>query len=272
MTRILGILCILSLASFGTACGGVETADRARGTNDLRVTVLGLDELRGAPPEIHADAIGHRDLLKEIVAGFRDDAFVSIQVSGPPAGWNGKPEWGASGTVWLTITVAAYTPSPAWVEATWRAKLVAGAFRDLSHERGLPDVLGYSIVTVSPGRPDGGPSRSVITGARRHPILKEAISDITTRVHAGLARAADATGGFRSATVTYYRPDAHAPLVIIEANDARRAAEYFIKEHLIDSSEGAYVEVRDLSGRPVLAVGVATRANSGSTWVAPTSE
>jgi hypothetical protein len=208
-------------------------------------------------------------LLSRIASGMDASILGSLRLGQPPEGFTADPAIGATGTAWLYVTVKAPYESSAVVKASWQADLIAGAYRDLSHASGLPDLLGYSISVDFPdGRvlPAGA---SLAVGDFEHGAGVTNAASLTDVITQRLTTVSAQVGGFSSTKVSFVQPAGLAPVVVIRANDPGEAAEYFASmfsgrvASIFGSAEGGYLEIRDAHDRIVLAASGTARIRKG---------
>jgi hypothetical protein len=201
-------------------------------------------------------------LIKAVLRGFPPD-FVEVKLGIPPSGFEQNDSLGEVGTRWVYATIRARDAGPGMPFARWEAELVAGALREAPHALGLPGVLGSTTVVV---RPDGSSVRSsaVIAVPVGQTVITE--NQAAARINNHRARdprLANTTVGFvhplqAAAVLTTTLPELHA----------FRPGESVAAALLgpVNDYEGAFVTVRDPTGRPIRAVGFANTTGAGFSW------
>ncbi|HEX6699441.1 MAG TPA: hypothetical protein VF101_01800 [Gaiellaceae bacterium] len=187
----------------------------------------------------------------EIVGGTSDQRALVEQILGRMAGnvltrVELVPTTGDSGGVSLQTDFSGGDQ----LRGDWESNLLAGAFRDLSAERGLPPVVGLG--------PGSGPSgtRSVGDAAALQAKLRSTV----------------AAAGATVEEVSIYSPQGLAPVVVMRAPRGQAAA--FLEHRLPTvlaalgnpwlTYDGTFVEVVDQNGSFLWAAATAQRVSEGS--------
>ena len=206
-----------------------------------------------------------RALLRRIAAGTSAAHVLGVRVGSPPSGFaEDRP-----GAVWLYFTLAA--PDKAGqVRAEWERDLVTGAF---AAKTGAPVAGTSAVVTFADGRTEE--LASVALGRDSEPEVGEVDpSSVTAALDAR-----SASSGLGIDSVEILRPQRVAVAVNATTGDpagfARTAGsrtsrlfrEY--EDARAPTVEGAYLSVRDRSGRVVVASAWSTRVRVGSLWIRP---
>jgi hypothetical protein len=125
---------------------------------------------RGKSPETV-----QQELVKVILGHFRRGEIVSAVVGTPKFGARPHPSIGAVGDTWITVIARADdVAGPSGAAASWRASLVAGAFREASHVLRLDDLLGQSLELRLPDGTTRGGFSSIIGKRFGQRVLAEA--------------------------------------------------------------------------------------------------
>jgi hypothetical protein len=193
-----------------------------------------------------------QQLLRSIVRGIDSNDVPKVEIGSPPAPYDAK------GGTWLTFRMAGLkNDSELGIWETW---LAAGAFRELSRSRGLPDVSGFgrSFADSSPGTQEAD---DFPTDAS-HPTSSVDAEALTATIMRNLAKTRLSLVSLRFA-----KPFNLAPIVIARTDDPRAGNQGWVpKLNPIGDDgelEGSFFEVVDASGKVVFFVGHATRTQSG---------
>jgi hypothetical protein len=140
---------------------------------------------------------------------------------------------------------------------TWESWLVAGAFRELSRDSGLPEASGYSVDVPSAPLP----LPNTFPQNASHPTSSVGAETLTVSIERRLAQAR-----LSLVSLTFAKPFNLAPIVIARTYDPRAGAGWTPRGYPIQNDsrlEGSYFEVVDQSGKVVYFVAHATRTQSG---------
>jgi hypothetical protein len=253
-----GLIVTAALALLVSACGA---NDREPAASEPEIRVIGGTAEQQA-------------LLTTIVADSDGASIQSVEIGKPPGCPDDCPDPEHPDDAWVYVTAAAPTRGPAGVRAFWDALLVAGAFRDESHARQLPPVLGKTIeVRFADGTTDEG-GETIISQPPEHAIRETTDEELTAMVTSAVAG-----DGVSVDSVEIVRPLENAVLVTITVEDAKAFIErrdevlYRLGEQIAQGdaprAEGLYVQVVDSSGAPVTASGYSVRTGEGVGWIQP---
>jgi len=157
-------------------------------------------------------------LAAKISSGVDVANISRVDIGAPPDGFAPNPELGEFGTTWLTVFVEAPTlDDGGTVIPQWASQLVVGEFRDLSHRRGMPDVLGSSVVYHLPDGSQEFGGGFVIAAPFDQDIdsASEAATQGAIRARVGALK------GLKGVSVSFQHPDTFAPVVTESASDVR---------------------------------------------------
>jgi hypothetical protein len=201
-------------------------------------------------------------LLQAILGGLTQSQIIAVRVVSPPIGFEPRDQ------TWLSFRVAASTPAES-ARGYWQALLVAGLFRDLSAQRGLPPVLGKDVTVVAPNGDEHDEESAVIDQPTSHSIGAPRVADVVAALK---SRAAARGFAIRDAKVTTLFGRA-AFEIDVTAPDRAKFLEARLSNlhHLLGSliaegqpqTEGTYVEVRDESGRLITVSAYSVRTGEG---------
>jgi hypothetical protein len=193
-----------------------------------------------------------RRLLRSIVRGIDSNDVPKVEIGSPP------PPYNAKGRSWLTFRLSGlHNRSQLGIWETW---LAAGAFRDLSRSRGLPDVYGFSQSFA-----DSTPNTH--NASLFHTAASQRTSVVDAETMAASIRRNLAAGGLSLVSLQFARPFNLAPIVIARTDDPNAGKNgWRPKGYPIagDSQlEGSFFEVVDGSGKMVYYVAHSTRTQMG---------
>jgi hypothetical protein len=136
-------------------------------------------------------------LLAAVIAGLPANSVVDARLALPPKGWSATTP-GVVGHSWLYLRMHSSGESTYHQRiAEWEAEVIAGGFRQASHDLGLDGLRGVSTTVVDPRRRASSPFIGVIATALGGPAPTEA--HMRQRIEANLShdrRFADAHLGF----------------------------------------------------------------------------
>jgi hypothetical protein len=196
----------------------------------------------GAPhPAIVGGSSEQRALLAEIVDGIGPSRLASVAI---------EP---GEGSVGLAIE-----PGESGLRAEWEAWLVAGAFRDRSHERGLPEVVGLTVgdawISI-----EGGPWRGGLDDPRA----------LSREVHR-----ADGRSSVHFDEYGLLRPAGVVPAITFVTNDGAEFLTRYLPRFLEELGdpwryEGFYFRVESPDGRPLWEWAGSSRLSTGASGTSP---
>jgi hypothetical protein len=209
-----------------------------------------------------------QDLLRQIIAGLPRSQLSELAITSPPEDFEPQD------ATWLDITVSASNQADG-ARGFWQALLVVGAFRDESAGRGLPYVAGKSITVKAPDGSvlDGG--QSLIDQPLGHDVRPPTDADLTTILRSAASRAkvqlrnvsfAHPLG--RTAVELYVTTGDPAGFVLHRQTKLDELVGS-LDAHQRPQAEGAYLEVRDSSGRLVTISAYSVRTGEGLGWTEP---
>jgi hypothetical protein len=212
--------------------------------------------------------------MHEIVGTMRASTIEEVALGLPPGCPADCPDPEKPVATWLELTVRAPDQGPGRVRAYWEGLLAAGAFRDESYARGLPEVLGKTINVMYPdGTVERGPE-TVISQPMLHNIAQSSTSTIETLFTDGAKRA-----NVRIESLTFLQPMRQATALIISASDAKSLVQHrdeFLNDLAGDIAydenplvEGILIEVRDDAGQPITSSAYSVRTGEGLGWTRP---
>jgi hypothetical protein len=194
--------------------------------------------------EISGGTAAQQALMRAILARMPDNLITRVEIAAKTAG-------SQSG---VTLKFGSATTDA--MRSEWEEHLLAGAFRDLSAEAGLPAVVGY---------PPPWPVDSTDT------------SDAAAALEARLRSAARSVHA-HVVELAIYRPDGLAPLVVLGVPSSMSPAG-FLEDELPKflnafgnrwrDYDGTFIEVVDHSQSFIWATGTAPRASEGSVGTRP---
>jgi hypothetical protein len=206
-------------------------------------------------------------LLQAILQGFPPSDFVDAKVGPVPSGFQEEPALGEIGKNWLYITVRARDEGAGKPYARWEAQLVAGAFRQTSHEAGLPELLGSTTTVLLPNGATEAPVSAVIAAPLGQPAISQ--SEAHARIRARIAK--DSRLG--RSILAFVRGLDAAPVVTTTLSNAAafRPAESVATAlfGLNNDYEGTFVTVLGPDGQALRANGFAGRTGIGFSWSPP---
>jgi hypothetical protein len=197
-----------------------------------------------------------RRLLRSIMRGIDSNDVPKVEIGSPPA------SWGSTRGTWLTFRLSGLRSSSNL--GIWETWLAAGAFRELSRSRGLPNVYGFgqTFADSTPGQED---TNTFPTDAS-HPTAGIDSVALAATIENNLAKA-----GLSLVSLRFARPFNLAPIVIARTDDPAAGKDGWTPKGypLTDDSqlEGSFFEVVDQSGKMVYFVAHATRVQSGMSTV-----
>jgi hypothetical protein len=231
----------VSVARTGPGDGWRATAPASLVSIDVPATVR-----RALRPsaEISGGTSAQQALVRTILGRMPDNLITRVDIVTTTAS-------GQSG-----VTLKFTGTSSDEIRSEWEERLVAGAFRDLSADAGLPRVVGYPPPwPVTAAHAPGG-------AAALEATLRSAARSVQAEVVA----------------LTIYRPDGLAPLVVLGVPASTSPAD-FLKVGLPKflsalgdrwrDFDGTFVEVVDHDQSFVWAAGTAPRASEGSVATRP---
>jgi hypothetical protein len=180
---------------------------------------------QGPPhPAIAGGTEDQRELLAEIVAGIGPSLLEEASVESTAGGAALALETDGEG-----------------LRAVWEAWLLAGAFRDGSHERGLPAVVSLELGGAGPTAIDGGPWQGQTSELR--PLSRL------------ILRAGDRSGA-QPEEFGLLRPAGVVPAITWHTNEPARFLSEHVRAYLYELGdlrryEGFYVRVLDMRGELV---------------------
>jgi hypothetical protein len=193
-----------------------------------------------------------QQLLRSIVRGIGSDQVPKVEIGSAPAQYDPQRR------TWLTFRLSGLKDDSQL--GIWETWLAAGAFRELSSSRGLPDVFGFSesFADSTAGSQDVD---TFPTGG------SHLTSDVDAETLAASIRRNLAAADLTLVWLQFARPFNLAPIVVARTDDPNagtpgwRPKGYPIAN---DSElEGSFFEVVDGSGKMVYYVAHATRLQSG---------
>jgi hypothetical protein len=207
-------------------------------------------------------AAAQAEVLRAVVHGLASSRLSDVRLGSPPPHFAEAPELGQLGTVWVYVTVDVRNEPVAQVRANWEAWLVIGAVREMSHDLGLPDVLGGTTRGIAPG-----PVSSV--AGQPFGLKTAPAAAISSRIAARLKD----SPLFASAETDFVQPYGAAPIVTVNlapgvelAPGESAAIPIFGVD---DDCEGIFLYVRDQTGEVVRVAAYAARTGWGSGWGRP---
>jgi hypothetical protein len=193
-----------------------------------------------------------RQLLRSVMRGIDSNDVPKVEIGSPPASYDAK-----AGT-WLTFRMSGLKKGSEF--GIWETWLAAGAFRELSRSRGLPEVVGFgqSFADSIPGTQEPG----YFPADASHPTSDVDAETLTAIIERNLAKA-----HLTLVSLRFAKPFNLAPIVVARTNDPRADREGWRPkgDPAGDDGllEGSFFEVEDASGKVVFFVGHATRTQSG---------
>ena len=263
-------------AALASGCGAAESANGGEGRLPAPVSTSSAAAGREVFARLVAGGTAdQRELLGEILATLREPLVATVEIGPVPEGFTTPAEH--ADAVWVSYEVGAGDRAES-VRATWQANLVTGAFRARSLERGLPFVLGKSIVIrFSDGTLEDAGMALVEPPATDGPISAGQQAELGRLIQSAVARS-----GARLQSLSFSKPYHLAVEVHVTVNDpaqfVRRIDEriHTIFGGLEDAAqprvEGAYLEARDSTGASFYARGYAVRVAEGVGWIRPDFE
>ena len=170
------------LALGATAVALLVTSVTALAASDrlaYRLSVPGAEPTFRGPVNLRGASVAQRALFDEILAGLLESRIASIRVDVPP------PDYEPEDPIWLYIGVRVNEDTD-YVRALWQASLVAGLFRDVSAERGLPLPGGKTLILVHPDGREEIFSESLIAQPRAHFVEAVATSRLDHELRSAL--------------------------------------------------------------------------------------
>lgn len=226
---------VLVVAVLAVGCG--PGSDRTPVADTLPADVTTKTSIVGGSPK-------QRELLREILTGLGPTPIETIEIDDQP-----EKGWGPPDAVALRVE----TSSPS-VLASWHGNLIANAFKERSHEWGLPPIA-YLAEADSASTLEGTPIRP----ARDAMTLEEA-GELVESLRKTLSQ-----HGAKERHIELLRPRRLAFVVDIEVKDPGAFLRGRIEEALeplllragrgYDGYDGHYLKIVDGDGRHVLEFG-----------------
>ena len=191
-------------------------------------------------------------LLRSIVRGIDSNDVPKVEIGSPPAPYDAK------GGTWLTFRMSGLKNGSEF--GIWETWLAAGAFRELSRSRGLPEVDGFgqSFADSNPGTQEPG----YFPTDASHPTSDVDAETLTATIERNLAKA-----HLSLVSLRFAQPFHLAPIIVARTDDPRAERDGWRPESNPAGNdgllEGSFFEVVDASGKVVFYVGHATRTQSG---------
>jgi hypothetical protein len=243
---------------------------------------LSMVALAGGAPVMRKAAVGagsqkeQNDLLTQIRRGFVNSQIVEAELSPPPPPYDESDDIkGIAGATWVSYKIEAKDMF-AYKRGKWQAMVASGLLRDISTVRSLPPIVGHSFTMVSATGSERYDASATITGGGSSPTagvptaqLKELVKQAAPQVKAALA-------DFRM-----NKPlGLWAPEVVLQTSDPQIFMGNLYNniwdvvgslngERGAPLTEGAYVEVRDSSGKLLAVSAFAARTREGTGYVDP---
>ena len=198
--------------------------------------------------------------------GVGEPSMAQIRVHRAAEGWRASARLRAVGHTWVSVRMKSGSSGPDRIKSSWTAALVAGSFRDRSHDAGLPEILGFTPILELFGRKPLA-NGQLIGGRQSHetnPADADALSDT---VEDTLEEAASQSGGFKRIRLAFFKPTNRALFAEITATSPTRAARFFYEKKPFMDLEGYLIVVSDGRGQPAFAQAYAARANYGAIWL-----
>jgi hypothetical protein len=195
-------------------------------------------------------------LLRSIVRGIDSNDVPKVEIGSPPAPYRAK------GHTWLTFRLSGLQDRS--YLGIWETWLAAGAFRELSRSRGLPDVHGFgqSFADSVPGKEE----TDTFPPDASHPTSAIPAETLSASIRRNLAKA-DLT----LVSLRFAKPFNLAPIVIARTDDPTAGRDGWTPKGypIADDSqlEGSFFEVVNGSGKMVYFVAHATRMQAGMSTV-----
>lgn len=216
------------------------------------------------------------DLLTQILRGFVNSQIVEAKLSPPPPPYDESDDIeGIPSATWVSYKIEAKDMF-AYKRGKWQALVASGLLRDMSTVRSLPPIVGHSFTMVSATGSERYDASATITGGGPSPAagvptaqLKELVKQAAPQVKAALA-------DFRM-----NKPlGLWAPEVVLQTSDPQVFMGNLYNniwdvvgslngESGTPLTEGAYVEVRDSSGKLLAVSAFAARTREGTGYVDP---
>lgn len=211
-------------------------------------------------------------LAQDIVSGITAVAIPRVEIGEPPDGFAADPALNELGTTWISVYVQVPgLENGGSVIGQWASQLIAGAFRDQSHARNMPDLLGSSVIFELPDKTTEFGGGGVIATQFNLPVDEADTAIIGQRLR---DRIRDLRG-LQESSVSFQRPDNLAPVITETTDDAAA----FIQANgpsLLQASigdlnqlEGSLLVVKDGAGKVVRLSAYAARTGMGATWTRP---
>jgi hypothetical protein len=227
----------------------------------------GLQRTSGSTT-IRGGMLRERALLRTLIDAIDSQSIRLVTVGPPPTPWRADPRQEIYGNKWLTIHVRAASSAPfAYGLASWKAHLVAGAFRDAAKARAIATVLGFRGVVEYP-KEETRATGQVIAGTFVHDVSRASagrLAEQIRRSYQALAEQARIT----LVRVSFVKPTQLAPLIDVVARRPDVVASH-VSEITSLRPEGFLLRVRSLDGRPFALRSFAARSSSGASWTADT--
>jgi hypothetical protein len=210
-------------------------------------------------------------LAAKISSGVDVAKISRVDIGPPPDGFAASPEMGEFGTTWLTVFVDAPTlDDGGTVIPQWASQLVVGEFRDLSHRRGMPEVLGSSVVYQLPNGSQEFGGSFVIAAPLDDDVdsVSEAATDNTIRARVSALR------GLKDISVSFQHPNSIAAVVTESASDVRALLATWpsLAQATFGDfrrASGGLLVVKDGQGKLVSIGAFSTRTGIGTSWTDP---
>jgi hypothetical protein len=266
LKHLLAGFCI-AVVVFLVACG---SSTNGSGTELGDSTDSQTPDVSGGTPE-------QRELVVEVLERMDGSAIEAVIITSPPGCPSDCPDPEHPDETWLEITVRAQEKEgPERVEAYWEGLLAAGAIRDESYVRGLPNVQGKTMTIDYPDGTSEDGAATIISQPLKHDLAPSSAEGTEAAIRDAAKRAQVA-----SDPVTFLEPSGPAAMVTVvsEGDSPLRDGEEFLNE-LFGSVvteknplvEGIFVEVRDRDGQPVRASAYSVRTGEGVGWIRPDLE
>ena len=256
---VIGVVGIILIAGVAIAVAGA--LNRPQKVSNAKVEIIG-----GSPQQ--------KALAQTIASGIDAVPIARIEIGPPPNGFAPNPNLGELGTTWIVVHPTVVDPQEGGkVIAQWASELFAGAFRDISHSRGMPDVLGARVVFESPDGSSEFAGASVIATPFDQPVDSGDAASLGQLLRARLQR----LRFLEASSVSFQVPDKLAPIVTETTDDpaafihANGPALFEASLGAFDRFEGSLLVVKDGSGHVVRVNAYNARTGLGATWIRPGS-
>jgi hypothetical protein len=212
-----------------------------------------------------------QELLRSILLGMGSSSIETIRIGTPPGCPKDCPDPEKPTAAWLEIVVRGPAEGPESVRAYWDGLLLAGAFRDLSVARGLPEVLGKTIFFLDgDSEAEPGPE-TIISQPVQHLLEPSTREEIEALIRDGAEHV-----GLEVESVAFVRPMEDVVSVVARADDAESAIarhDLILQELAgkvaygdLPAVEGIFVEILDGTGTPIAASAYSHQTGEGLGW------